>query len=54
MIGLLSYVPSILTIIFACMKKARSGIVIAGAIAFGATLLVDILCAVVIAYFNHY
>lgn len=53
-VGILSYLPSILTIIFACMKKARSGIVIAGAITFGATLIIDILCAVVIAYFNHY
>lgn len=50
-VGILSYIPSILTIIFACIKKARSGIVIAGAITFGATLIIDILCAVVIAYF---
>ena len=52
--GLITYLPSIITVILAFIKKARSGIVIAGAITFGVTLLINILCAAVIAYFNHY
>ena len=50
--GLITYIPSILTVIFTFIKKARSGVVVAGAITFGVTIIIDIICAAVIAYFS--